>query len=412
MIQPSTLPDTLTRNREDERRRAMRALLARPLLGVSHPAFPLVRRHAAWLHEWLNGETGWMLQIEADFARLQKRPSDFADGTRGARSESGAAGVIFNRRRYTLLCLMLADLDRSPAQITLGRLGEGLMNAAVDPVFDGLGLEFRLDSRPERRDLVLAARLLMDFGVLSRVAGDEEAFVQRGPEGDVLYDINRRLLAALLVTSRGPSLVELDGPLPDLDARLAAIAEEFVPDTSEGHNRALRQRLTRRLLEDPVVYFTDLDADELAYLTNQRAAIVRRIESATGLVAEIRAEGIGMVDPHNELTDEQVPAEGTEGHATLLIAQHLAALGAAGSETLEGIAARMRTWRNHYGRYWRKSAREPGAEHELCRQALNRLTALKLVRFEGKRLRPLPALSRFAVDEPILSGPAAVRELL
>jgi uncharacterized protein (TIGR02678 family) len=81
MTAARTLPDALERAREDERRRALRALLARPLLPAAHPAFTLVRRHAQWLHDWLNAETGWMLQIEADFARLHKRPADLGECT-------------------------------------------------------------------------------------------------------------------------------------------------------------------------------------------------------------------------------------------------------------------------------------------------------------------------------------------
>ncbi len=402
MTPPLTLlPDALERNRSEERRRALRALLARPLLDAMHPGFVLTRRHAQWLREWLSRETGWTLQLERDFARLHKRPADSWDDTRAAFSGSGTSAVPFNRRRYALLCLIIADLERGDAQITLGRLGEGLRNAASEDSLEAAGLRFALDNRDERRDLVHVVRLLIDLGVLTRVAGDEEAFVQQGADRDVLYDVNRRLIAALLVSTRGPSLVELEVSLDDLDARIAAITETFVPDTPEGRNRRLRHNLTRRLLDDPVVYVADLSDEEAAYLTNQRAAIVRRIEEATGLVAEIRAEGIAMVDPQGELTDERIPAEGTEGHATLLLAEHLARAGAAG-QTFDELAVRMRTWAEKYQRYWKKAAREPGAERDLCRQAIRRLAALRLVIVDGRSVHPRPALSRFALAEPDL----------
>ena len=58
-----------------------------------------------------------------------------------------------------------------------------------------------------------------------------------------------------------------------------------------------------------------------------------------------------------------------------------------------------------YGSYWRKSAREPGAEHELARSALARLQKLQLVAWIGESVRPLPALARFSVGETEIKRP-------
>ncbi|WP_280551703.1 TIGR02678 family protein [Halomonas sp. 25-S5] len=393
------LSDTLERQRLEEQRRALRALLARPLIRADDSAFPLVRRHAASLRDWLARETGWHLQSERDFVRLHKRPADRRDATRPARVGRGTQRKTFNRRRYALFCLLLADLERGDAQITLGRLGEGLGQAVSDPALAERGLAFTLDHQEARRDLVVVVRLLMELGVLVRVAGDEEQFLRRGLEGDVLYDVDRRVLSALLVTARGPSLVALNGADSELDleARLHALAETFVPDTPEGRNRELRHRLARRLLDDPVVYWQELDEDEAAYLTNQRGVMLRRLQQATGLVPEARAEGVALVDPDGELTDEKIPAEGTEGHLALLMAERLAAVGPDGV-SLDEAEAWIRGWQQDYRRYWRKSACEPGAAHGLCRQTLVRLTSLRLVARRGERILPLPALGRFRVQ--------------
>lgn len=391
------LPDVLERNRRDEQQQALRALLMTPLLGSRSAAFPLVRRHQQALRDWLARETGWHLQVEADFARLHKRPADQSDTTRAA----ATGAVTFTRRRYALLCLLLADLERAEAQITLGRLGESLVATAADPTLADTGLRFALDGRDERRDLVAVVRLLLDMGVLARVAGDEDAFVRQGMDGDVLYDINRRLLASLLVTVRGPSLVSLDGDPGTLEQRLAAISERFVPDTPEGQNQALRQRLTARLLDDPVLYWAELDDDERAYLSSQRSAITRRIEEATGLVAEARAEGLAMVDPQRALTDQHIPAEGTDGHVTLLLAGYLAHTAVDAPVSLDTLAARVSEWSTTYRRYWRRSTQEPGAAHQLIRDAVARLHALRLVHHAGNdAVQARPALARFQVADP------------
>jgi uncharacterized protein (TIGR02678 family) len=266
---------------EGERRRAARALLAKPLLTAGTDEFRLVRKHAVELAAWFTQETGWRLAVDTQTARLFKTPARITDGTRPAVTSRGQ--VPFTRRRYVLLCLALAVLDRSDAQITLGRLADGVLTGAADPVLADAGVEFRMERREERSDLVAAVRLLLDIGVLRRVAGDEESFISASghrddtptahADSDVLYDVERRVLAEMLSSTRGPSTVSAI----DVERRLAELTAEPAPDTDETRLRALRHRLTRRLLDDPVVYYADLSDEERGYLVSQRNAIVRRI---------------------------------------------------------------------------------------------------------------------------------------
>ncbi|MBL1259864.1 MAG: TIGR02678 family protein [Thiotrichaceae bacterium] len=394
--------DVLEQNRRDEQQRALRALLARPMLLHTHPAYPLVRKHADTLRQWLNRETGWALIIEDDFARLSKRVADHSDTTRPARLSKPSGAPPFSRRRYALTCLALAELERGEAQITLGRLGEAICQGAADPSLKTQGLQFSLEERSERRDLVAVVRLLLELGVLNRVTGDEDSFVHA--QQDVLYDVNRRLLSSLLVASRGPSLVghELDEETPSLSQRIAAITATFVPDTLDARNTALRRRLTARLLDDPLLYWDELSEEELAYLTSQRPHIARRIREATGLMDEVRAEGMAMVDPTGDLSDECLPSEGTEGHATLLLADYLAAQRTL--QPLETLHQQMRRWIDEYRRYWKKSVRENGAEVELCHSALQRLKALRLVEISSDGVQALPAIGRHVLGETTIVG--------
>ncbi|MDY0269389.1 TIGR02678 family protein [Trichloromonas sp.] len=398
------LANALDRSRAEERRRALRALLARPLLPARHPAFPLVRRHAEALRQWLVAETGWSLQVEGDFARLHKRVACHDDGTRPAGADYPAADPPFSRRRYCLLCLALAVLEKGEAQTALGRLGEQVVTAAAEPALLAAGIRFALDNREERRDLVAVVRHLLALGVLIRVAGDEDAFIDAA--GDALYDVNRRILSALPVTVKGSSMVNLVGDPGTTAGRIAALTETFVPDTVEGRNRALRRRLTGRLLDDPVVYWDELEETERAYLTSQRAAIAARIREATGLLAEVRAEGIALVDDAGELTDCRLPSEGTDGHLALLtvtwLAERAGVLAKGETVPVRDLEEAVKGWMVRYGRFWKKAAREPGAERELCRQALERLVALRLAEATGAGIRPLPAIGRYAMGETLL----------
>lgn len=378
-------------NDEDtsRRRAALRALLRRPLLTAE--ADPedvvLVRRYQVELRDWLSRETGWRLQVDAETARLFKTAPTPDDGTHPAR---GKAGEPFGRRRYVVLCLALAVLERADAQTTLGRLAEEVLNSAAEP---DLAFPFTLDSRAERSDLVAVVRLLLGWGVLRRVSGDEESYLSA--TGDVLYDVRRVVLASLLTGVRGPSTVAATG----FDDRLTELTDQPVPDTDELRNRALRRSLTRRLLEDPVVYYDDLDDAERAYLVSQRAAITRRIEEATGLVAEVRAEGVAMVDPDDELTDVRMPEQRTDGHVTLLIAEYLSERDGAGWDELTAFVQDAAV---RHKSFWRKGVTEPGAAEELLDIALGKLTALRLVEVLPDRVRARPAIARYAVEEPTI----------
>jgi uncharacterized protein (TIGR02678 family) len=396
MNEPRGLHNVLEKHRIEERREALRALLMRPLMTAAHPGFAAVRRHADELREWFAHVAGWVLHVERDCARLYKRPADLADATRGAPG--------FERRHYVLFCLACAVLERADPQITLRLLGERLLSLAAEPELVARGFSFALETQHERRELVAVCRVLLDTGVLERVAGDEDAFVAR--TGDALYDIHRRVLVGLLAAARGPSTwPKGEGPRAavDLDARLAAMVDEYIPDSEEGRRTSLRQRLSRRLLDDPVLYFDDLDEEERAYLLNQRGPLAARLGEATGLVAEQRAEGVALVDEGGELTDIALPHAGTASHVALLVAEHLAAIGKAEPQrrvALSEVAAFIARVRPQYGRLWSKAAREPGAERGLARDALARLAMLRLVAWDGESALPRPALARFALGEP------------
>jgi uncharacterized protein (TIGR02678 family) len=397
-----SLQESLAAQRAAEVRRAARALLRRPLLHAQGPTaddFKLVRTHAAELRTWFERNTGWQLYTDAEVARLRRTPGSDGDATHPARDPK--TGLEFSRRRYVLLCLALAVLERSEAQIALGRLADQVVLAAADPELAAAAVRFSLEDREQRSDLVAVVRLLLDVGVLARVAGDEDAFLKES--GDVLYDVERRVLAGLLAARRGPSTIAA----ADFRGRLAALNDEALPDSDELRNRALRHRLTRRLLDDPVVYYDELTEAERAYLATQRGPMTQRISSLTGLVPEARAEGLAMVDPDDDLTDLRMPESGTDGHVTLLVAEYLAAQQRA--VPVFQLTAHVRGIAGEYAGFWRRAALEPGAETSLVALALERLAALGLVTLaevEGRAaVLPKPALARYAVGEATLLEP-------
>jgi uncharacterized protein (TIGR02678 family) len=388
------LQDVLTHQQGEERERALRALLMCPLMPAGHPTLELVRRHADYLRDWFGRETGWNLQVERQCARLYKRPAALDDPTRGLPD--------FDRDRYVLLCLACAVLERSESQITLRNLGERLLEAAADPDLSACGFTFTLEGARERRSLVSVCRLLLELGALTRVAGDEEGYVNQS--GDVLYDVHRRVLARLPAGTRGASLIAMTRPDLDFEGRLAALVDEYVPDSPDGKRTALRHRLARRLLDDPVLYHDELSQDEREYLVNQRGPMAHRLAQAAGLTAELRAEGLALADADGELSDKHLPAIGTEAHATLLVAEHLARAARTDPtriHSLHELAGYLRTAADRYGRFWRKDARAAGAEVALADEAVDRLVALRLLKRHPNGVQPLPALHRYAISEAL-----------
>lgn len=390
------------RFQREEFRAGLRALLMTPLMSPAHEDFTAVRRQAEALRGWFSRETGWTLQVEREGARLYKRPGDTTSALRGLRG--------YDRRRYVLLCLACAVLERADPQITLRLLGERLLELAAEPTLD---FTFTLEAQHERRELVWVCRTLLDRGVLRRVAGNEETFVRaKGDEADALYDVQRRLLAGVLAAVRGPSTWAPQDEPVTLEERLHTLVDEHVADSEEGRRTALRHRLARRLLDDPVIYLETLDGEASTYFLNQRGAMAARLCEAAGLVAEQRAEGLALVDEAGLLTDVAMPAEGTEAHVTLLVAEYLAtgqrqrlpddansAQAPDRGVREHDIANFLREAKVRYGRYWRKSAREPGSERELAAIAIERLEKLQLVVQETGIVRPMPSLARFALGD-------------
>jgi uncharacterized protein (TIGR02678 family) len=403
------LSQRMQQSQQDERRRALRALLKRPLLGATGSDTELhsmVRRHERWLRQWLDHNTGWRLQVDSELARLHKLLADTTDATRGA--TAAPSDEPLDRRRLMIFCLCLAALQEDERQTVLGRLAERVAElSASDEIIAGNGLTIDLSLRNDRRDLVQAVRLLLDYGVLAQVDGDEEKFIRQ--EGDVLYNIHRAALVAMLAVRRGPSTITEQ----HFDDRMSKILFEADPDTEEGRNRRLRWDLTRRLLDDPVTYYADLTEPEFQYLTRQRPRLLREIEQATGLIPEVRNEGIAMVDVSGGLTDLDMPEEGTDGHAALLVAEWLADRARARRDDPQAGRIEMREVESYLRslikihrqqqRHWRQGVEVEGYECVMAEQIVRRLEALRLIERDGSSITPRPAIARYAVDESVKS---------
>lgn len=391
---PSEVEQAISRDLEDKQH-ALRALLRHPLIVADDPErgddFARIRRHGDSLRAWFSLHTGWSLDITAECARLYKVPGRLTDSTRGAAAAKD--GSPFNQRRYILFCLALAVLVRSESQLTLGELAQAIVRLWADED-DLKHIPFDLEAVDSRRDLVAAVRMLLECHALSRVDGDDQRFIQ-SQKNNVLYDVRHHVIYRLLAARRPPSMIRESGWLE----RMAALADESKLQMGEQRNLQIRHEINRRLLDDPLLYLPgDLSTDAQEYFAKQRPFIVKALEEATGMEIEDRRDGIALSDRFGDCTDLGLPEEGTDGHATLLTAEHLATLRlerpgeiipfAVVEQFLAGQAQQFR-------KFWRRDATASGSEQALAREVLHRLESLDLVRRFEHGVLPMPAIHRY-----------------
>jgi uncharacterized protein (TIGR02678 family) len=385
-----------------ERREAARALLRHPLLLASGPdqdAFVLARRHAGALAPMFRDLLGWPLVVDhrGRYVRLQKRLGAHADASRPAMAPGRTSA--FTIRRYVLFCVACAELDSiSETQTILSRLADGVTKRTqVDPQTEA----FDSTTFAERRALVDVLSLLESLGVLRLREGDALAFLDGAEEADPFYDIEREILAALVATPLAPTLVE---------DRAELSAESYAP-TERGRIERDRHGFFRRIIEDPVVYAAELTEGELAYAVPQRRYIAGELRTWFGLSLERRREGWAAIDPEGELAEgTRFPGEGIRSHAALLLADALAERLRGAPNPADPPAVSMAEIRGlcegfiaEHRAHWPKIYLEAAApEARLAADAVWVLIAYRLVERQGERVRPLPAIVRFAADPPVL----------
>lgn len=298
----------------DDYRAVVRLLLVHPLVTDEHPepgALGQVRRWEHHLRADFDELVRYRLEITPTCARLVKRPTDL-DHRSPLRSHTGR---VFDRRRYAYVCLVLATVLRSAAQTTVTQLADRLRRVASE--VDGLG--FDPDTFAHRTAFVDAVRWLESIGALRVCDGSTAAYIN-DPNGDALYDVDHDVAHELF---QPPAILQHADSVDDLVAEAGA-------ESRDARRRRTRQRLTRVLLERPVLAEGDLTPPERAYLHREAGSIAAEAERLTGGHVERRREGLALVDAVGDLSDRRFPGSGTRSQAALLLGERLAALTAPG----------------------------------------------------------------------------------
>jgi uncharacterized protein (TIGR02678 family) len=397
----STLAGHLARQEGEEVAHAIRALLATPFLTAERDeaVFDIVRRRHDRLAAWFDRNCGWRLHVDVrqQYARLVK-VGDRPDPSRPARRQRSTRAP-FDRRRYALLCVVAAELLAAPATtigLLAGRVTEATAADAELPTFDPT-------RREERAAFVDALTFLERYHAVRAVDGLTDSFVDAA-DVKVLYRVDTGRLLRLLAAPVPPSRVE------GFDLA-ALLREQRYGDAPDPHaevaeaqrNLWLRHSVTRRLLDDPVLYYDELSDAQRAYLaTPTGRRITRQAVKEAGLVLEERAEGMLLVDPDAIATDDRFPEERNHAkHAALLLLDRLvAADGAVADADLVAYVAQL------LERFpaWAKTYQSQGGAARLAADAIDVLCGFGLARRTAGEVRARPAAVRYALGgEPALA---------
>jgi len=275
-----------------------RVLLRRPLVRSGGPdgeLLPVMYRHRHILQRLFAVYLGYQLRVERRFARLHKTPD----------TGVGRGIIEFSPRSYVYLSLTLAALVEAGQQLLLSQLVSDIRGAAAEA---GISVS---DERIEMRALSLALRHLVDLGILEETEGTVVS-VAHEHSAEALITVDMELLGLMAARLRF------------IDPRSQYITSPQAATVAQ--NVGIQSH--RRLVEDPVLLYTDLAADEAKYLRAHQREESYWLDRYFGLQAETRSEGIAVIDPDGYLTDLPFPAGSTVTRMALLALEPLTGISA------------------------------------------------------------------------------------
>jgi uncharacterized protein (TIGR02678 family) len=388
---------------EEERRTALRALLAEPFVPVESPEYRLVRRHEQDLRRTALDAFGYQFELTSSAARLLgpptpsglRRPLRVRPASVTGRARPRDEWPVLSDRGCVLLFLTLAALERGGAQTAIAELAREVERAAAD-VDPPIEVDFR--RRPERVAFADGIDLLCAWGVVEHSAGSHESFTRHvQDEDEALLTVDRRRLAVIVADPARALAAATLTELTDERGRYSP--------SPEGERRGRFHRLARRLVEDPALVLADLDEDERGYFLSQRARVEDTVAGATGFAVERRAEGTAMIVDDRRLTDVPFPTNSTTKQIALLLCDRLAT-GAPLSEA--ELRDRVRELLDTHRAHWGRDPEDLDQVQASAAAVLALLSELDLVSLEATGgVVPRPLAARFRQPDVRRAGESA-----
>lgn len=348
-------------------RAAARHLVAYPLvLAERDPeTFRRIRRHEHALDRWFTQRFEYRLQVTADTARLFK--STVVARRRPLLTATGRSRP-FGQRQYTMLALALAAVAAGPDVISLRDLVHEIRSMATDAAV------VLTEEAADRRALITALKWMIRNGIASEMHDSVDRYITDDSADAVLrIRPDRVALLPLPVLSRSDTVDEL---LDRSDSR-----------------RSSRAWMRSILLEEPVLYRTDLTDREWAELRRRLGVESKIFYEMFGVEIEARAEGVMVIDPEGGKAGSRFPRGGTVGHAALLLIDLLLKMDRMTFDQDEVVDA-VSSLIDDYRRYWSQLADRPD---RLTGEVLELLQDHRLAEVTEDGVRILPAAWRYCV---------------
>jgi uncharacterized protein (TIGR02678 family) len=275
---------------------AVRLVLTHDVITATRPRPGTLEQVLRWADQMaadLRELFGYTLIATTRQVRLSRR-LDALDPSQSA-VFSSRYGKPFDRRRLAYLCLVLASFQRSRVEISLADLVRAFTPAAN--AIDGLGFDPTVSAH--KAAVVDVLDWLADRGALRLSDGSLESWTADAERGDALYDIDHDICAALFRPAR---------PVQHLTSAAGLLDSTFVSAKRSAQREAAAQRAARALLECPVIYYAQAEAEIAAAL--RQPGVAENLARLTGLAVERRAEGIMLADVGGRFTDRPFPGRG------------------------------------------------------------------------------------------------------
>ncbi|CRF28852.1 conserved hypothetical protein [Mycobacterium tuberculosis] len=346
--------------REELRSAAMALLNRHWITKKKHPQLYLtVKDHYEKLRQWFLDHAGFSLILTRHFAKLEKVPGSYQPwmGIRG----------FYTPRDYALFTYGLWYLE--------GR-GEGdqfLLSEMVDAIRDHLltqDVQMDWTLYDHRLSMSRALRKLRELDALTAVEGEEGDWAREGGGRNVLYEASP--MARYVLRRFAKELMAYDSMDALIEPEVAVLRPSDAESVSAGQAdvAARRQRIFRRLLQEPVVYDWQWTDEERRYVQMQRSWLIEQMHEMTGLEGRRFREGLLFSWPELTGEPELFPTLSAASDLTVLLAGEIrrqSALSGNGYEEdsygnmvltraeFEGLLLRLKEF---HGDYWSKEHRE------------------------------------------------------
>lgn len=372
----------------EEKQQCVQILLNQPWVAKQDDPliYQQIKDHYEELREWFYERLGFPLVITRNFAKLEKTPGAY-------KPWMGIDGFL-SSRDYGLFTYGLWYMEGK------GEAEQFLLTQMVEEIREHLltiDVDIDWTLYEHRLSMARALKKLKQLGVLITVDGDESEWARQGSESNVLYECSSM---ARYVLHRFPQeLMSYRG--------IDELAEREQAQTPEGEIRERRQRVYRRLVQEPIVYDWEWNEEERYYLLTQRRSIIENLDEMLHLQGIRYKEGLVFFYPEVTSESDLFPTLSAVSDLVILMAGEIRRRFSRGTAPYEidewgrmavsvtDLEATMMALREKYKDYWSKEFRNLSVK-ELVRRILSHLQEWNLGEPNGtEEVLLFPALGRW-----------------